>query len=351
MAKVLLVEDDNNLREIYEARLQAEGYEIAAAQDGEQALVVAKDFKPDLVISDVMMPKISGFEMLDILRNTEGLEHTRVIMLTALSQAEDKERADSLGADRYLVKSQVTLEDIIKAAHDILGDGSGPAAAPASDVAAAVPQPAAATDLAVAATPPPAEPATPAAVPVTDAPAEPTPVAEPAAEAAAPATAEAAIAEAIEAETPSNPVPAPATEAPVAPETDQIKDDKLLADAATSLDKSTGTAPTEPAEAAPEPTSTPETPVPETTEDSSTGASAGSSKRVIQPIDAGDDAKPTLEELLAREEAKEIAGGSVTPTVSNAPTEPTPDVTPPPAPGSTTAPGKSDDVNPHDISL
>jgi hypothetical protein len=69
------------------------------------------------------------------------------------------------------------------------------------------------------------------------------------------------------------------------------------------------------------------------------------------PIDTGDDAKPTLEELLAREEAKEIAGGSVTPTVSEAPSEPTPDVTPPPAPGSTTAPGKLGDVNPHDISL
>ena len=70
MAKILLVEDDNNLREIYEARLQAEGYNIVSAHDGEEALVVAKAEKPDLIISDVMMPKISGFEMLDILRNT-----------------------------------------------------------------------------------------------------------------------------------------------------------------------------------------------------------------------------------------------------------------------------------------
>lgn len=132
MPKVLLVEDDNNLREIYEARLQAEGYEISSAQDGEQALVVAKEFQPDLIISDVMMPKISGFEMLDILRNTEGLKHTRVIMLTALGQAEDKTRADSLGADRYLVKSQVTLEDIIKAAHQLLDDPSTLAAPAAS---------------------------------------------------------------------------------------------------------------------------------------------------------------------------------------------------------------------------
>ena len=122
MAKILLVEDDNNLREIYEARLQAEGYDIVSARDGEEALVVAKTEKPDLVISDVMMPKISGFEMLDILRNTEGLKDVKVVMLTALGQTEDQQRANKLGADRYLVKSQVTLEDIVKAAHDLLGD-------------------------------------------------------------------------------------------------------------------------------------------------------------------------------------------------------------------------------------
>ena len=90
MAKILLVEDDNNLREIYEARLQAEGYDIVSAMDGEEALVVAKKEKPDLIISDVMMPRISGFEMLDILRNTDGLKEVKVIMLTALGQAEDK---------------------------------------------------------------------------------------------------------------------------------------------------------------------------------------------------------------------------------------------------------------------
>lgn len=159
MAKVLLVEDDNNLREIYEARLQAEGYEIKSAADGEAALVIAKDFKPELIISDVMMPKISGFEMLDILHNTPGLEHTHVIMLTALGQAEDKSRADALGADRYLVKSQVTLEDIVRSAHDVLDDGTatetvpGPgndATGPVEPAAVASP---ASPDIAVAAEP------------------------------------------------------------------------------------------------------------------------------------------------------------------------------------------------------
>lgn len=120
MAKVLLVEDDTNLSEIYQARLEAEGYIVVAAPDGETALALAAKEKPDLIISDVMMPKISGFEMLDILRNTDGLKHTKVIMLTALGQAEDKARAEQLGADRYLVKSQVTLEDIVNAAQTLL---------------------------------------------------------------------------------------------------------------------------------------------------------------------------------------------------------------------------------------
>ncbi|HET9173813.1 MAG TPA: response regulator [Candidatus Saccharimonadales bacterium] len=159
MAKILLVEDDNNLREIYEARLQAEGYQIVAANDGEAALVIAKSEKPDLIISDVMMPKISGFEMLDILRNTDELKATKVIMLTALGQADDQSRADKLGADRYLVKSQVTLEDIVRVSHELLGDLSiDVPAEPAPSVAPT----------------PPAPPA-PTAVPVTPAPEVPTP--------------------------------------------------------------------------------------------------------------------------------------------------------------------------------
>ena len=131
MSKVLLVEDDNNLREIYEARLAAEGYDIITAQNGEEALVVAKQNKPDLIISDVMMPRISGFEMLDILRNTDELRDTKVIMLTALGQAEDQVRAGKLGADKYLVKSQVTLEDIVNTAKELLGELAPATAAPA----------------------------------------------------------------------------------------------------------------------------------------------------------------------------------------------------------------------------
>lgn len=135
----MLVEDDNNLREIYGARLMAEGYEIVSAADGEEALALAVKEKPDLIISDVMMPKISGFDMLDILRTTAETKNTKIIMMTALSQPEDRQRGESLGADKYLVKSQVTLEDVVVAVHDILGDSSAGAAAPEPAVAPAEP--------------------------------------------------------------------------------------------------------------------------------------------------------------------------------------------------------------------
>lgn len=123
MATILLVEDDSNLREIYGARLEAEGYKIASASDGEEALAASVRDKPDLIISDVMMPKISGFDMLDILRSTPETKNVKVIMMTALGQDEDRKRGEELGADRYLVKSQVTLEDVVNLVHQLLGDG------------------------------------------------------------------------------------------------------------------------------------------------------------------------------------------------------------------------------------
>lgn len=122
MSKIMLVEDDNSLREIYSIRLTAEGYTIVSAGDGEEALAVAVRERPDLVISDVMMPKISGFDMLDILRSTPETKDIKVIMMTALSSEDQRMRGENLGADRYLVKSQVGIEDVVNTVHEVLGD-------------------------------------------------------------------------------------------------------------------------------------------------------------------------------------------------------------------------------------
>ena len=155
MAKILLVEDDSNLREIYAARLEAEGYEVVTAADGEEGLAVAVKERPHLIIADVMMPKISGFDMLDILRTTPETKDVKVIVMTALSQDEDRQRGESLGADKYFVKSQVVLEDLVETIKELLVDvpgGSLPQTSTPDPVA-----PAASSDPAQA----PAQPSTP----------------------------------------------------------------------------------------------------------------------------------------------------------------------------------------------
>lgn len=119
--KILLVEDDEALANVYKARLDIEGFETRWVANGEEALSAALDFHPDLILLDVMMPKISGFDVLDIVRNTPEIANIHVIMLTALSQPKDKERASDLGVDDYLVKSQVVIGDVIERVRYHLG--------------------------------------------------------------------------------------------------------------------------------------------------------------------------------------------------------------------------------------
>jgi len=277
MPKVMLVEDDNNLREIYQARLQAENYEIVSAKDGEEGLVIAKAEKPDLIIADVMMPKISGFEMLDILRNTTELKDVKVIMLTALGQNEDEQRAESLGADRYLVKSQVTLEDIVKAAQELLSDQTDKPAATASDQAApAQSQPAVSIPVA---TEPPADDAAKDAQSTTQE------------EANAKSRIEDFVAGATEEATPTA-AAAPAASTPA--DTNAADDDKLVADAAQALiDSTKNKTPGGTDEAASDSQS-----------NETTSSVPIAHKKVITPL--GDNKpKQDINALLAAEEAKE----------------------------------------------
>ncbi len=178
MTKIMLVEDDKSLREIYGVRLLAEGYDIISAGDGEEALAMAIKDRPDLIVSDVMMPKISGFDMLDILRSTTETKNIKVIMMTALSSDEQRKRGEQLGADMYLVKSQVGIEDVVKAVHQVLADKPGaapaaPAAAPSAPVSAVPPvatAPQAPTAIGLASPAGPISPPTPPPPPAPDQP-------------------------------------------------------------------------------------------------------------------------------------------------------------------------------------
>lgn len=119
--KILLVEDDDNLAGVYSVRLEAEGFKVARVANGEDALAKAIEYKPDLILLDIMMPKVSGFDVLDILRNTPETTETKVIMLTALGQDSDKAKAMQMGANDYLVKSQVVVADVVDTIKQHLG--------------------------------------------------------------------------------------------------------------------------------------------------------------------------------------------------------------------------------------
>lgn len=121
MKKILLVEDDDALANVYQTRLEAENFDIRRVPNGEDALATAMQYRPDLILLDVMMPKVSGFDVLDILRNTPETTNVKIIMLTALSQDADRERAQSLGVDDYLVKSQVVIADVVERIKHHLG--------------------------------------------------------------------------------------------------------------------------------------------------------------------------------------------------------------------------------------
>ena len=113
LKKILLVEDDDALANVYLMRLQAEGFDVKRVANGEEALAAALEYHPSLILLDAMMPKVSGFDVLDILRNTPETATIKIIMLTALSQESDKQRAQGLGVDDYLVKSQVVITDVV----------------------------------------------------------------------------------------------------------------------------------------------------------------------------------------------------------------------------------------------
>ena len=257
MTKIMLVEDDKSLREIYSIRLVAEGYNIVSAGDGEEALALAAQEKPDLIISDVMMPKISGFDMLDILRSTPETSKIKVIMMTALSSDDQRSRGENLGADRFLVKSQVGIEDVINTVHDVLGDKASAHAGANLEIASTVassttpvpaPAPAPTVPLAPVQIIPQNPTPAPAPAPAPVAPVAPAPAPTPAPVAPAPTPA------------PATPAPAPAPVAPVAPVP----------------------APTPAPAPAPAPTPAPAAPAPVATAEEAPKSSSG--ERVIQPI-------------------------------------------------------------------
>jgi two-component system alkaline phosphatase synthesis response regulator PhoP len=112
--KILLIDDDLTLSEMYDERLKAAGYRVAVVHDGQSGLEQAKAGKPDLILLDIMLPKMNGLDVLQQLKSDEETSATPVILLTALIQELDKVKGKAEGAADYYVKSDTLPGDLVK---------------------------------------------------------------------------------------------------------------------------------------------------------------------------------------------------------------------------------------------
>jgi len=114
MKKILFIEDESVLQKTFSEILTQEGYEMISALDGETGLRLAKTKKPDLILLDLILPRIHGFEVLKQLKENPETKKIPVIVLTNLEGLGDVDKAIELGATTYLIKAQYTLEEVVE---------------------------------------------------------------------------------------------------------------------------------------------------------------------------------------------------------------------------------------------
>ncbi|MEK7478014.1 MAG: response regulator [Patescibacteria group bacterium] len=118
--KILIVEDDEFLRSLTAKRLEKENYAVVVAMDGASALTQATDNHPDLILLDLLLPGLNGFEVLEKIKANDALKNTPIIVFSNLGQKEDIEKAKKLGANDFLIKANFTLDDVVTKIQGIL---------------------------------------------------------------------------------------------------------------------------------------------------------------------------------------------------------------------------------------
>ena len=121
--RILLVEDDRFLRKAAETTLKQQGYTVITAADGEEALRVARSAPPDLILLDVIMPKLNGFQVLDALKKDPTTAHVPVIILSNLGQDRDVQQAMEAGATAYFIKADLSLQALVQRVGETLAAG------------------------------------------------------------------------------------------------------------------------------------------------------------------------------------------------------------------------------------
>ena len=118
--KVLIVEDEPLLGTLMKQRLESEGVEALLARDGEEAINILRTTRPDLILLDIILPKISGFELLETMQADPSIEKAPVIITSNLGQDSDVQRGQALGAVEYFVKAKVSIEDLVEHVKGVL---------------------------------------------------------------------------------------------------------------------------------------------------------------------------------------------------------------------------------------
>lgn len=124
MSKILIVEDDKFLRELINRKLRSENFETVLAVDGESALDLVVSQNPDIILLDLILPGINGFEVLGKIKDNEDIKNIPVIILSNLGQKEDVDKGMGLGAVDYLVKAHFTPSEIVDKINQVLAKSS-----------------------------------------------------------------------------------------------------------------------------------------------------------------------------------------------------------------------------------
>ena len=117
---VLLVEDDTFLANIYKTKFEMEGFKIISADNGEKGLSEAKKKKPDIILLDILLPKMDGFAVLEALKADEGVKEIPVILLTNLGQKDDVEKGLEMGAVDYMIKAHFKPSEVVSKVVEVL---------------------------------------------------------------------------------------------------------------------------------------------------------------------------------------------------------------------------------------
>jgi DNA-binding response OmpR family regulator len=121
-AKILIIEDDRYISKMYQLKLSLEGYDVQVAENGRQGVDKVKEFMPNIILLDILMPELDGFEVLKIVKGEETTKNIPILIMSNLGQEDHIEKGMKLGAIGYIVKSQYTPSKVVEKIKEVLGE-------------------------------------------------------------------------------------------------------------------------------------------------------------------------------------------------------------------------------------